>query len=152
MAQPVLLALLLADHLYRDADTNKFVICGVFDKLYRLQKPARAADAGRKPGPIELSPAQILHAGNPSVYVCLTECNGRMEFKLQYVDLSDQRVYFAVEFEIDCKDPLETVQLGLPLPPLPTPHDGFFALELMHDGAMIGSRRVAVIQHKVSEE
>ena len=45
--------------------------------------------------------------------------------------------------EVACDDPLATVELVLPVPPLPrTP--GHYALELLYKNELIGSHRVTV--------
>ena len=87
---------------------------------------------------------RIFLAGSPSVYINLTNIHGQAHFELRYADLKDESVLFKAEFMVDCKNPLQPVELGLPLPMLPRPHDGVYALELIWDGELLGSQRVIV--------
>jgi hypothetical protein len=164
MAAPVLQALLVADHIYQDQATGKFVICGIFGTIFFLppedqvtektaedgagtgSKPREEETADRpgkpSPGQQQMPLNRFLRAGSPSAYVSLTEINGHRSFELRYVDLNENNVLFTFEFQVDCRNPLETVQLTLPLPVLPVPHEGAFALELVCEGELLGSHRI----------
>lgn len=164
MAAPVLQALLVADQIYQDQATGKFVICGIFGTIYFIPHENQSAEAAPQPPqggdgngesqappeqPGQQSPIQqqmplnrFLRAGSPSAYVSLTEINGQRSFELRYVDLNQNNVLFTFEFKVDCRNPLETVQLTLPLPVLPVPHEGVFALELLCEGELLGSHRI----------
>lgn len=85
---------------------------------------------------------RFIRAGSPYAYVSLTEIHGQKSFELRYVDLSQNNVVFTFEFKVECRNPLETVQLSLPLPVLPVPHEGVFALELLCEGHLLGSHRI----------
>lgn len=85
---------------------------------------------------------RFIRAGSPSAYVSLTEINGQRSFELRYADLKENTVLFSVEFKVECRNPLETVQLTLPLPVLPVPHEGVFVLELLCEGELLGSHRI----------
>jgi hypothetical protein len=84
----------------------------------------------------------LVRAGSPYAYVSMTEVRGQRMFQLRYVDLNENQEMFSTTFGVECHDPLETVQLSLPLPPLPVPHEGVFALELLCDGELMGSHRI----------
>jgi hypothetical protein len=165
MTVPVLQALLVADQIYQDQSTGKYVICGIFGTIFFMppedsQEPAPqggAEPAGRSAGPGSAGPAgpgakapashqmplnRIVRAGSPYAYVSLTEIHGQRPFELRYVDLNENNVIFTFEFTVDCRNPLETVQLSVPLPPLPVPHEGVFALELVCEGNLLGSHRI----------
>ena len=164
MAAPVLQAMLLADQVYQDRGTGKYVICGIFSAIHfvpKEQSPGkdRSAGAGAVGGgndgggadePPEPSPpvpapvpiTRLVRAGSPFAYVSLTELQGTRKFELRYVDLEENNVLFGTAFEVSCRDPLETIQITVPLPPLPIPHEGVFVLELLCDGEMLGSHRV----------
>jgi len=178
MTTPVLQALLVADHIYQDQSTGKFVICGIFGTIYFLppESQSQGDDAPSNPvrdesgngsgsggsagaGPNDPGPGsgagsaqppqqqqmplnRLLRAGSPSAYVSLTEIHGQRSFELRYVDLNENHVLFTFEFKVECRNPLETIQLTLPLPVLPVPHEGAFALELVCEGELLGSHRV----------
>ena len=170
MAAPVLQAMLLADQVYQDRGTGKYVICGIFSAIHFTPRDD-AADkdraAGSEPGSgggggatsddtpeagesFESSPpvpapvpiARLVRAGSPFAYVSLTELQGTRKFELRYVDLAENNVLFGTAFEVSCRDPLETIQITVPLPPLPIPHEGVFVLELLCEGELLGSHRV----------
>ena len=165
MAAPVLQAMLLADQVYQDRSTGKYVICGIFSAIHFVPKepppsgrdraagaglPGNGADAGdadesseaseHAPPPVPI--ARLVRAGSPFAYVSLTELQGSRKFELRYVDLEENNVLFGTAFEVSCRDPLETIQITVPLPPLPIPHEGVFVLELLCDGELLGSHRV----------
>lgn len=171
MAVPVLQALLVADHIYQDQATGKFVICGIFGTIFFLpgtDEPSSPASnpstdsgagnggaAGNGPGnggtgnggtgesnPQQMPLNRLIRAGSPSAYVSLTEVRGQRSFELRYVDLNDNNVIFKFEFQVECRNPLETVQLTIPLPVLPVPHEGVFALELVCEGELLGAHRI----------
>lgn len=164
MAAPVLQALLVADQIYQDQATGKFVICGIFGTIFFIPHENESAQAAppnadgasgnsgdqAASGPSGVQPAsqqqmplnRFLRAGSPSAYVSLTEIHGQRSFELRYVDLNQNNVLFTFEFKVDCRNPLETVQLTLPLPVLPVPHEGVFALELVCEGELLGSHRI----------
>ena len=163
MAAPVLQAMLLADQVYQDRDTGKYVICGIFSAIHFVpnepppdtDRSAGTDDSGRgdggkavdtplpsAPAPAPVPIARLVRAGSPFAYVSLTELQGTRKFELRYVDLEENSVLFGTAFEVSCRDPLETIQITVPLPPLPIPHEGVFVLELLCDGEMLGSHRV----------
>lgn len=164
MAAPVLQALLVADQIYQDQATGKFVICGIFGTIFFIPHENQSAEGAspnpqgggsdggsqapseqhgqQSPGQQQMPLNRFLRAGSPSAYVSLTEINGQRSFELRYVDLNQNNVLFTFEFKVDCRNPLETVQLTLPLPVLPVPHEGVFALELLCEGELLGSHRI----------
>ncbi|MFO1044200.1 MAG: hypothetical protein U0941_20650 [Planctomycetaceae bacterium] len=167
MAAPVLQALLVADHIYQDQATGKFVICGIFGTIFFLpgnDEPSQQSDAASKDsgagnptgpesgasgkgasgqgGTQQLPLNRLIRAGSPSAYVSLTEVHGQRSFELRYVDLNENNVIFTFEFQVECRNPLETVQMTIPLPVLPVPHEGVFALELVCEGELLGSHRI----------
>ena len=86
----------------------------------------------------------VRQAGSPYAYISLREVRGRIPLEFRLVSLESNEVLFrAVRMEVVCDDPLKTVELVLPVPPLPrTP--GHYALELLYENELIGSHRVMV--------
>jgi len=143
--KPVLQALILADHIYEDIRTRKKIIAGTFTALHFKRTPPQAPpgdsdDPAAPPAPIP-GGAQ---AGSPWVYISMTDFVGDDEFVLRYVDLRDDTVVLGTEFRIKSDNPLQTIELCVPLPPLPTPHAGDFAVELLWKDEPLGSWRVSV--------
>ncbi len=141
--KPVLQALLLADHVYRDKETGKAIIAGVFDRFAVLKRPPEAGEPVRE-GPVRVPLAHVFRAGNPFAYVSLTEVRGRVQVQLRLVRLETNEVYFESNaIPVECDDPLKTVQLVLPVPILPQ-IPGTYALELLCDNELVGAHRVVV--------
>lgn len=147
MPKPVLQALLLADHVYQDKDTGKKVIAGTFNQL-NLSK-LKAAPKNAEPtagGPRQLSPAEVTRPGSPSAFISLTDVRGPTDLELRYVDLADNGVLLMLKFRVESDDPLKTVEAILPVPPLPTPRPGVYALELFCNDEPLGSLRVTAVE------
>ena len=136
MQKPVLQAILLADNVYQDM-SGKHIICGVFSSL-RIVKPSPDKD---KKTPKR--PADYQMVGSPWVYASLTEIRSETELEIRYVHLETDRVLFALNANVQCSDPLRTVEFAVPLPPLPRKL-GTHALELVAGGELLGAHRVIV--------
>ncbi|HEY3964362.1 MAG TPA: hypothetical protein VGM05_07370 [Planctomycetaceae bacterium] len=155
MALPVLQALLLADHVYLDKDSSKFVICGVFNTLFFNEPPQPGSEStGEAAGMVRAEGesvgtaiANLMRAGSPWAYFSITELQGEKDFELRYVDLSlepESNALFSMTLRLKCDNPLESVQSFMPLPPLPIskPEEGVYALELLCENVLLGSHRV----------
>ncbi len=124
--QPVLQALVLADHIYVDARTGKKVIAGTFNRLWGRKFPT---SFGR----------------TCFAFVCLTEVRGQTELRLVYRDLSDDRKLLEVKnLKVKARDPLASVEVMVEIPPFPMPHPGAFAFEVHCGGEVLGSLRIMV--------
>jgi hypothetical protein len=152
VVKPVLQALLIADHVYVDKVTGKKVVAGIFHRMhFTPAKPIQEQNS--EEGRIRLHiPPGGLQAGSPFCYISLTEVRNQQHFALRYVDLADDRMYFQSEFDVDCRNPLETIEIVLPLPPLPANKAGVFALELLWNDEHLGSHRINVDEVKQRNE
>jgi predicted RNase H-like HicB family nuclease len=141
VVKPVLQALLLADRIYVDKQTGKRIIAGTFNRLAfkkRLKTETAVVDGEERqtvPGGTQV--------GSPSAYISLTELRGEITCILRYVNLEHDKAIFQTQFTIKCDNPLKTVELTFPLPPLPNVA-GVHALELLCDDEPIGSHRIIV--------
>jgi len=71
--------------------------------------------------------------------------------KLEYVDLSNDEVLMEyAPIYIESQDPLARIDFTIPVPPLPCPHPGFYALELHAGHELIG--RVRISAELIEEE
>jgi hypothetical protein len=139
--KPVLQAILLAEHVYQDRSTGKFVIAGTFNRIRVTPNSTIPELQSTSAGPVR---APGMTAGSPTVYLSVTGIHGEAQLELRYTDLVDDSILFKCDLGVVAKDPLATAEIGLPLPPLPTPHAGTYALELLWNGEILGSHRVAV--------
>jgi hypothetical protein len=151
MPKPLLQALVLADHIYQDKFTGKMVIAGTFNRLNVFTgtppdaPPKPPQEAGQPaPGLRKLGPREICRVGSPWAYISLTEVHGTVPLDLRYVDLRDNVVLVRVELSVKANSPLDTTEVAVQLPVLPTPHAGTYALELLSSGEPVGSHRVTV--------
>jgi hypothetical protein len=138
--KPNLLALIVADNVYRDGRTGKHIISGTFDKLFfsrtNLNQPMVVDGKPKLMGGMD--------SGSPYAYLCLTNVRGDTKLMLRYVDLGDNSQLFEGEIRVTAQSPLDTVEAILPLPRLPVPHPGMFALELLYEDEPVGLRRITV--------
>ena len=147
--KPVLQALLLADRIYRDT-TGKHIIAGTFNKF-------AFAKGGAKPKTVDIGGEEKqlvrggVQTGSPYVYLSLTEIRGRVNCVLRYVNLDQDKALFETGFSIECANPLQTVELVLPMPMLPRVA-GVHALELLCNDEPIGSHRITVEEIKEGDD
>jgi hypothetical protein len=140
--KPVLQALVLAEHVYEDRLTHKKIIAGTFNTVQYGKTEHQEIESGEGRKAIRVKGG--MNAGSPWTYINLTEIHGHADFVLQYVDLKHHTVLMSTRFAVECDSPLHNVEVVIPLPELPTPHPGTYALELLSDDFPIGSLRVEV--------
>jgi hypothetical protein len=139
VARPVLQALLLADHVYQDVSSGKWIICGVFHKLVIGDTPQFSpSDSGQ---PVAIPVEQLRQAGSPFAYISLTDVHGELTFDIRYVDLSNNTVLFGANFRVESRDRFAVIQLAVPFPRLP-PKEGEFIIELLWEDNLLGSHRI----------
>lgn len=141
--KPILQSLLIADRIYTDKESGKKIIAGIFQKLVSIPNDVVKDLALQGNAPFR----QGFQAGSPYAYVSMTDVRGEQEFALRYVALETDSVAFEVTFKVSCDDPLATVEIDLPLPPLPSHTPGVFALELLWgaNSEPIGLYRIQVV-------
>jgi len=151
VTKPVLQALLLADHIYQDRDTGKMVIAGTFTGVAVSQrnKEQESAEVDKENQASELPPQLgntplIGQIGSPYAYICLTDMREEANLELRFVDLTDSTALFRVDLNVQCKNPLQAVELKIPLPKLPMPHFGAYSFELLCEDELLGSWRVTM--------
>jgi hypothetical protein len=145
--KPIVQAILVADHVYTDAGTGKKIVTGIFHSIFTRKQAVRIEQVGegseRRQLKVPISAAGF-QMGSPFAYISLANVRGKQQFSLRYVDLSTDEARFQAEFGVDCKDPLATVELAVPLPPLPADKPATFALELVWNDEPLGSYRIQV--------
>lgn len=141
--KPILQALLVADHVYRDALTGKHVIAGVFHSIHVLTPPQQEASGEEGVARLPVNPGGH-RAGSPFAYMSLTAVRGEQPFVLRYVHLNRDQLVFQTAFKIHSDDPLGTCEAAFALPDLPTNEIGAFALELLWNDEPLGSHRITV--------
>lgn len=145
--KPVLQALILADRIYDDRTTGKKIIAGTFNTLL-FKKGSVVREVTDEEGKAKVLVPGGMQAGSPYLYVSLTDLRGKAPFVLRYVDLAQNKVLFQTQFEAVWNDPLQTLEIVLPLPSLPVECEGIHALELLCHDELIGSLRITVKELK----
>jgi len=133
--KPILQALLLAEKIYQDRATGKFIIAGTFNG-FSFKRSVASTNSEKR---IKIVEGQ--DAGSPSAFISLTEVSQELELKLQYVNLKNDQVMMECKFKVSATDPLAVVEFAVPLPKLPG-IAGVHALELLWDGFPLGALRV----------
>ncbi|MCH8987738.1 MAG: hypothetical protein IIA92_02915 [Chloroflexi bacterium] len=118
--------MLLADHIYRDQGSSKYVIAGTFHQLNVATFP-------------------ITFARTIGVFVSLSGLNGKTSIDLEFVDTSSGEVLMRTQsLEVSCDDPDFPVEFAIEVPPLPLPHAGRYLFRLAADGTVVGTVAVSV--------
>lgn len=146
--KPVLQALVLADRVYQDV-TGKKIIAGTFNCFLFSRKPV-SREVELPDGSKQTQVPGGLHAGSPYAYISLTDVCKGTKLLLQFVDLAKNRPLFSTELTVDCSDRLQTIELVLPLPPLPIEGPGSYAFEIVWEGEILGSYRIIAREAKVA--
>ncbi len=150
MPKPILQSLIVADNVYCDNASGKWIIAGTFTRISASMQKAQ------QPGTTKKIPVEggrtfrpdYTDAGSPTLYLCMTEVQDHIEMEIRYVRLSDYKVEFHLNFGLDCSNPLATVEMRLPLPKLlpRTPVEfGAYAIEAICEGKILGSWRIQVV-------
>ncbi len=146
MPKPVLQAMVLADHVYQDRLTGKFVIAGTFGTVILRSAQAAAALAAPRQEGERVKIREVSQAGSPYLYLALTEVHGNLPLHLRYMDLSDSSLLFEAEMVLTANDPVGTAEYCIPLPALPTHKTGVFSLDLLYNEELLGSWRIVIAQ------
>ena len=135
--KPVLQALLLAERIFVDKDTNQFIIAGTFNH-FNFKKRNSSPDPNAE-GKVRVLGERS--SGTPFAYINLTDLKGPTSLTLRYVNLKDDTIIMETTFAVHCTDPLQTKELAVPLPRFPA-IEGVHSLELTCLGHPLGSIRI----------
>jgi len=126
--------LVLADFIYQDPHTRKNTIIGTFNALYATQFP-------------------FTYPRKTCAYICLTDLQGDTELSLRFVYLKepDMPGMQTKVFTVSSKDPLQSVELIIPVPPFHIPKEGPYAFEILSGHTIIGSLRITAQKAKKQE-
>lgn len=124
--KPRLQALLAADHIYRDQDSGKYVVAGVFHQLNVAEFPTNF-------------PRTI------GIFVSIYGLTGKTDIDLEFIDSTNGEVLMSTDaMEIFCEDTNSPVEFAVEVPPLPLPHAGQYLFRLVADGTTLGSTALRV--------
>lgn len=73
-------------------------------------------------------------------------------YALRYVYLDEDQALFECKFQVTSSDPLQTIEVVLPMPSLPILKAGTYALELLCGDEPLGSHRIKVKEMKGEDD
>jgi hypothetical protein len=169
MPKPVLQAMVLAEHVYRDGDTGKFLIIGTMGKISAGEQiQATHSDEGiqltkdvahdeKTGGEQDKVPmSDLVQAGSPHLYLALTGVHGTLALQLHLVDLDDDgKVLLNGEVpDISASDPLTIVEFSVPMP---APRfwmtkTGTYSIDVLYDGELLGTWPIRLEESSQSDE
>jgi len=124
--KPIIQALLLADHVYFDAESGKCIIAGSYNGFCVRTVPG-------------------IHNKPSVMYLCLTEVRGKTDITLRYVDLSNNKVLLEYgPLAVESDDPMEVLEMTVQVPEIPIPRYGTYAFEVHAWNELLGFLRVSV--------
>jgi len=125
-AQPLVLALVVCDGVWRDPSSGKHSLMGVFSGLGAATFPAQHPGMG--------------------VYVALTECYGTIDLKIVVVDDAGTNTLTEAKVEVRFADPLQVVELSIQIQTIVFPVPGVYRIQLIADTSILLERRLTVRQ------
>lgn len=124
--KPVLQAVVLADHVYVDAQSGKKIIAGTFNELQASEFPSQ-------------------FPRSTFAYLCLTDLRTRTTLDLRYVDLETGEVLMQLDqIPVSATSPLDSAELIVEVPEFPMPRPGSYAMEVICCNEILGFLRVNV--------
>jgi hypothetical protein len=142
--KPILQALLLADKVYEDKSTSKKIVAGIFNQMILVGEHAQPKTVTDEFGGIKTIVPAGMHSGSPSAYISVTEVRRPTTLEVRFVFLDEYEALLHGEIEVNAPSPLDTVEIVVPLPPLPCNRPGTYALEVLCDDELLGSHRLRV--------
>jgi hypothetical protein len=121
------LAFVLADAVYQDRESGKYVIAGTFSRLV----------AGPLPRALDRTVA---------IYSSLTGVVGVVRVELQYETEAGESLARSSPLTVTCTDARAVIELGVPVPSLPLPAAGAYRMVLLVD-----DQRLATLPLDVSD-
>ncbi len=125
MHKPMVQAMVLADVVYRDAETGKHIIAGTFSKLGVFEKEENLEhrtfpDSEIKPDDVSYA-REVRQCGSPYLYFAVTDLPAGQsnKFVTRFVNLADHSTIFEAHFQIATTedfDRLDVFEFALPLP------------------------------------
>lgn len=119
-------AMLLADHIYRDESSGKYVIAGVFHQYNALNFPTN-------------------FDRNIGIFISLSAFVPKIEARIEFVDVANETVLLRTPvLEILLAESALPVEFALEMPPVPLPHAGFYLYRLVVDDHILSEAALSV--------
>lgn len=123
--KPIVLAMILADHYYRDSNTGKSIITGTFNSINCSGFPTKH--------------------GNVAVYVSLTDIATSGKLQITFRKIAGDFTMELPEWTVECPEHRHSVvEIGGNIAGLPLPEFGEYEFLVKWNGNEICSRRLTV--------
>lgn len=133
MMKPIVLAMILCDHYYRDSHTGKSIISGTFSAIEKLQFPAKD--------------------GNCAIYLALTDVASDGEVQIIFKkDTEEFEMKLPPWNVISPEDRHAVIEIGGNINGLPLPSPGLYEFIIHWNGSEIASRRLKATQLNVESD
>ena len=131
--KPIVLAMVICDHYYRDAHTGKSILTGTFNSINCVQFPSKH--------------------GNCAVYIALsdvaTDGAVQLTFKKEDGDFNMKLPAWQVRRPENRRD---VVEIGGNINGLPLPEEGYYEFLVSWNGLEISSRRLRALKIDVKKK
>ena len=131
--KPIVLAMVICDHYYRDAHTGKSILTGTFNSINCVQFPSKH--------------------GNCAVYIALsdvaTDGTVQLTFKKEDGDFNMKLPPWQVRRPKNRRD---VVEIGGNINGLPLPEEGYYEFLVSWNGLEISSRRLRALKINVKKD
>lgn len=131
--KPIVLAMVICDHYYRDAHTGKSILTGTFNSINCVQFPSKH--------------------GNCAVYIALsdvaTDGTVQLTFKKEDGDFNMKLPPWQVRRPENRRD---VVEIGGNINGLPLPEEGYYEFLVSWNGLEISSRRLRALKINVKKD
>lgn len=131
--KPIVLAMVICDHYYRDAHTGKSILTGTFNSINCMNFPSKH--------------------GNCAVYIALSDVatNGTIQltFKKEDGDFSMKLPPWEVRRPENRRD---VIEIGGNINGLPVPEEGYYEFIVSWNGLEISSRRLRALKINVNKK
>ncbi len=121
--KPIVLAMVIADHYYRDTNTGKSIITGTFNSINCSDFPTKH--------------------GNCAIYISLTDIATSGEIQLSFQKSGGEFSMDLPQWKVDCPEKRHSVvEIGGNIAGLPLPEEGEYEFTVKWNGFEICSRRL----------
>ncbi len=131
--KPIVLAMVICDHYYRDTHSGKSILTGTFSSINCVQFPSKH--------------------GNCAVYIALSDVAKDGKLQLTFQKEGGDFAMKLPPWDVRCPENRRAVvEIGGNINGLPLPEDGYYEFVISWDGAEISSRRLKVNKIEINKD
>ena len=124
---PLVLSMVLADHIHSDPDTGKFSVLGTYYTILGREYPC--------------------HRERLWIYLALTDGRGEVNLQLRVIDVDELREpVYEGEASVSFSDPLQISKLALVCHDVTFPEPGEYRVQLSASGSPIRDLRLQLLE------